>query len=147
MLMLNRIHRIPSFAQMQREMNGLFNALVSDVAPAVARTAGPAMNVWENQTHYFVEAELPGYKMEDIEVSVLGDEITVKGQRTITAAENASYLHRERNATQSFARTFTLPFSVQADKVEASLTDGVLLVSLPKSPEVQPRKIAVKSGR
>ncbi len=134
---------------MQRDMNTMFNALVPDIMPAAASQSGvPAMNVWENQTHYFIETELPGFRMDDIEVSVLGDEVTIKGQRTIDAPENGAWLHRERGVgRREFSRNFTLPFAVQADKVEASLNDGVLLVSLPKSPEVQPRKIAVKGGK
>ena len=143
MLVLNRIHQVPTFARMHREMNELLNAF-GPTAPISG--FAPAMNVWENETDYFVEAELPGFKMEDIEISVLGDEVTIKAQRTAAVVENATYLRKERQHG-AFTRTFTLPSAVQVDKVEASLTDGVLLVTLPKTPEVQPRKISVKVGK
>ncbi len=103
------------------------------------------MNVWENESSHFIEAELPGFRMDDIDISVLGDQVTIKGQRTPVEPANAVFLRRERRAS-TFARTFTLPNAVQADKVEASLADGVLLITLPKTPAVQPRRIAVKSG-
>jgi HSP20 family protein len=143
MLVLNRIHRIPTFARMQSEMNAMFNA-AANAATGTLPTA--AMNVWEDDTKYFIEAELPGFRMEDLEVSVLGDEVTIKGQRNFAEPANAAYLCRERRAG-TFSRTFTLPNPMQADKVEASLTDGVLLITLPKTPAVQRRKIAVKSGK
>lgn len=146
MLMINRIHRVPAFAAMQRDMNELFNAITTDaVAPC---SSGPAMNVWENALSYFIEAELPGFKMEDIDVSVLGDEVTVKGQRVMGDREGAAYLRRERRVgSESFSRSFALPAALDVAKVEAALNDGVLLITLPKTPAVQPRKIAVKSAK
>jgi HSP20 family protein len=145
MLMLNRIHRVPSFARMHQEMNDLFQAMVSDAA-IPAPCFAPAMNVWETDSNYFIEAELPGFRMEDIEVSVLGDEVTIKGERKTTAPEKAAYLRRERRLGE-FTRTFTLPNGIESQHVEASLIDGVLLVTLPKSPAAQPRRIAVNSSK
>jgi HSP20 family protein len=138
--MLNRIPTMTSFPRVSE----WFDAMLSDTL-APARINGPAMNVWENQTAYFIEAELPGFHMEDIDVSVLGDVVTIKGQRKLSQPENAMWLRRERTGG-SFTRTWTLPNAVEVDKVEASLTNGVLLVTLPKTPAVQPRRISVKSG-
>jgi HSP20 family protein len=144
MLVLNRIPAVPTFAQMHREMNQLLNAFAPRVSAASSGYA-PAMNVWQNETGYFIEAELPGFKMEDIDISVLGDQVTIKARRRAPKIENATYLRTERHHGE-FTRTFTLPGPVQVDKVEASLIDGVLTVTLPKTPEVQPRKITVKVG-
>jgi HSP20 family protein len=146
MLMINRIHRVPVFASMQRELNDLFNTISSDSGPS--RSTGPAMNVWEDDSRYFIEAELPGFRMEDIDVSVLGDEVTVHGQRTMRDRDGAAYLRRERReGTESFSRSFNMPRAIDTANVVAELNDGVLLITLPKTPEVQPRKIAVKSGK
>jgi HSP20 family protein len=138
MLVFNRIHNIPVFPSFPRA------AFVARPA-TTAQEFAPAMNVSESDIDYTIEAELPGYQMQDIEVSVLGDEVTIKGQRAITTPEGAVHLRRERRGG-AFSRTFTLPETVQVDKVAASLNDGVLLITLPKSPAVQPRKIAVKAG-
>jgi HSP20 family protein len=145
MLMLNRMSRVYPLSRMHQEMNQLFNTVFPDFTAAAPRTATPAMNVWEDDKAYFIEAELPGYHMDDLDVTVLGDAVTIKGKRPQNDAENATYLRRERVAGE-FERTWTLPGEVLTDKVEASLKDGVLLVTLPKSPETQPRKIAVMSG-
>lgn len=139
MLILNR----HPFSQIHREMDELFGSMLSD-APT-ARVNTPPMNIWEESDKYFVEAELPGYRFEDLEVGVLGHELTVKGTRTLKDAADAKMLRRER-VGGSFIRTWTLPVEIDADKVEASLTNGVLLITLPKSPQSQPRKITVKAA-
>jgi HSP20 family protein len=138
MLVFNRIQNVPVFPGFPRA------AFVARSAASTHEFA-PAMNVSETDSDYTIEAELPGFRMEDIEVAVLGDEVTIKGQRTLTAPDTATYLRRERRGG-AFSRTFTLPEHVQVDKVAASLNDGVLLITLPKSPAAQPRKIAVKTG-
>jgi len=102
------------------------------------------MNVWEDEGHYVIEADVPGFRMTDIEVSVLGDEVTIKGARTGATPENATLLRRERRDGE-FERTFTLPKALASDKVEATLNDGVLRVTLPLTPEAQPRRIEVKT--
>lgn len=141
MLILNR----HPFSQFRREMDELFGSILADAPGLPASRTAPPMNVWEEAEHYVIEAELPGYRLEDIEVSVLGDEATLKGRRMITDPEGATMLRRERQAG-SFSRTWTLPASIDPEKVEASLTHGVLRVNLPKTPQAQPRRIAVKSA-
>jgi HSP20 family protein len=102
------------------------------------------MNVWADEGRYVIEADLPGFRMADIEVSVLGDEVTIKGARKGSTPETATLLRRERRDGE-FERTFTLPKAVAGDKVEATLNDGVLRVTLPLTPEAQPRRIEVKA--
>lgn len=138
MLVFNRFHNISAFPSFPR-------ATFVARAATPAREFAPAMNVCESDTDYTIEAELPGFRMEDVEVSVLGDEVTIKGQRTLTAPEGAVHLRRERRGG-AFSRAFTLPEAVEVDKVAASMNDGVLLITLPKSPAIQPRRIAVKTG-
>jgi HSP20 family protein len=104
------------------------------------------MNVWEDEKAWFIEAELPGYRMEDLDISVLADQVTVKGKREVAEPQGATFLRRER-ASNEFERTWTFPADVSADGVEAALNNGVLLLTLPKSPKVQPRKITVKTAK
>lgn len=149
MLILNRSPVMP-LSQMHNELTDMFNTLfpVSPhvATPGVVSRTAPPMNVWEQEGRYFIEAELPGYIMSDLHVSVLGDEVTIKGERQIAAQEGATYLRRERRSG-SFARTWTMPAEVDADRVEASLRDGVLLITLPKSQKALPRKIEVKASK
>jgi HSP20 family protein len=142
MLIMNRV----PLAEMRNEVNQLFNSVLSDF-PSVAfrgqRAATPPMNVWEDGPKYFIEAELPGFSLEDVEVSVIGNEVTIMGQRRLAEVEGATYLRRERNSG-TFTRKWTLPADIAIDQVQASMNNGVLQIVLPKSEKAQPRKIEVK---
>ncbi len=114
--------------------------LAFNVAPTY-----PALNVWETEEALAVEAELPGFKMENIELSVMGRELTIKGERSQESATDATWHRRERSAG-TFARVLRLPFDVDAEKIAASFKDGVLHVTLPKAEAARPRRIEVKTG-
>jgi HSP20 family protein len=132
--------------KLQSDVNRLFDSMFEDgYSAGAARPYGatwPAFNTWEDGDAAYVEAELPGLTMEDIEVSVLGREVTIGGERRIGNPDGATWLRRERSGGR-FTRTLTLPWDVDADKVEAKLSDGVLTVRLPKSDTARPRKIKV----
>ncbi len=105
----------------------------------------PAMNISEDDTNIYAEIELPGLKMEDIEVSVLGDQLAVKG--TIQSEQHESVdFHRRERRYGSFSRVVQLPVEIDADKVKAELRNGVLTVTMPRAASVCPRKIEVKRG-
>lgn len=125
------------------DLDRLFNGFF-DEWPALDRTtAFPALNVWEDGRNYFIEAELPGLRMEDLEVTAVGAELTLKGQRKEETLKDAVYHRRERGAG-SFVRSIRLPAAVDTADVKATLQNGVLSISLPKAKEAQPRKIEVK---
>lgn len=108
-------------------------------------TAFPALNIWEDGEALYAEAEVPGVSENDIEIYAVGNELTIKGTRKPRESEGASY-HRRERGTGEFTRVVTLPAEVNADKVQATLKDGVLTVTLPKVDEAKPRKIAVKTS-
>jgi len=105
----------------------------------------PPLNVWETKRAWIVESELPGYTMEQLDISLLGDQLTLSGSREVSAPEGANVLRSERRS-QEFTRTITLPGDVDQEGVTASLRNGVLTIELPKSPAAQPRKIPVANG-
>ena len=103
----------------------------------------PAIDIYEKEDKYIVKAELPGMKEEDIDVSVVGDTLTIKGERkTEEEVKDEDYYRCER-AYGSFMRSISLPSEVEADKIEAKYEDGVLEVSLPKAAEVKPKRVTV----
>ncbi len=104
----------------------------------------PAVNVWENEEVLFAEAEVPGLKLEDLEILVTGNELTIKGERGDEKQEGVTY-HRRERGTGTFAGVVRLPVDVDVNKVEARLENGVLTVMLPKAAGALPRKIAVKA--
>ena len=103
----------------------------------------PALNVWEQDNELFVEAEVPGLKSEDLDISVVANQLIIKGRRTDFEQREATYHRRERGVGE-FTRTIELPVVVEPDAVQAKLTDGVLLITLPKAETAKPRKIQVK---
>jgi HSP20 family protein len=105
----------------------------------------PPLNLWEDDNFVYTEAELPGLKLEDLEITVTGDnQLTIKGKRESKAPPKAEW-HRQERAFGSFERVLTLPVSVDAAKVEARLENGVLIIKMAKSEAAKPRKITVKA--
>lgn len=92
----------------------------------------------------FVEMELPGLELEDLEILIVGNKLTVKGERKRPSLDGMRWLHQERGFG-SFQREFLLPERVEGDKVDAKLNCGVLTITLPKRAEDKPRRIEVRS--
>lgn len=146
-MMLRRINESLPFPGLRDELDRTFGELfdtVAGLAPMgpLGRRAFPAVNIWEDEKHLYAEAEVPGLTMGDIEVSVLGNELTIRGERKGAEREGVSF-HRRERGLGAFSRVLHLPFDVDADRVSAALRDGVLTVTLPKAPSVLPRKIKV----
>jgi HSP20 family protein len=105
----------------------------------------PDVDLRETQDAYLLEADLPGFKQEEVEITVTGDRLTISGQREPPKEDSRQYLLRERPAGE-FVRTFVLPTGTDADGVRAEFKEGVLLVTIPKRPEVQARKVPLGKG-
>jgi HSP20 family protein len=113
------------------------------IAPAGA--AGMAIDVYETKDEVVVKAALPGVKPEQVEVTITGDALTIRGEseeKQETREEN--YIRKERRYG-TFARSVTLPAGLTADKAEAIFENGVLTLKIPKSEEVKPKSIKVKA--
>jgi len=139
------------FAPLMRlrgEMDRLFENFFEDLPSARPYGAGyPGVNLWEEGDSAYLEAELPGLTLDDVEVYVTGNEVAINGQRRIGGQEDAKQdgvnWHRRERSQGRFSRTMTLPWEIDADKVEARLQDGVLTVKLPKCESCKPRKVKV----
>lgn len=149
-MLAQRVDGTRPVLRLRNDMERLFGGFF-DTFPAWApfrsfeRCTLPAVDVWEDDRTLYAEVEVPGLKMADIEVLVMGDELTIKGERKDESVEEERFHRRERIA-DSFTRVFRLPVEVDADKVKAALHDGVLTITLPKAQATLPRKIEVKSG-
>ena len=127
-------------SRLQQQMNELF----SGAGGAVHEY--PAVNVWNSEGGAVLTAELPGMVAEDLEINVHHDTLTICGTRKpMGFSEDAKALRREREFGR-FSRTLTLPFRVDANKVEASLQKGVLRLALPRAEADKPHKISVKAA-
>ncbi|WP_395730606.1 Hsp20/alpha crystallin family protein [Prosthecobacter sp.] len=104
----------------------------------------PLVDIIEDSNEYLVKAELPELKKEEVKVSVENGELTISGERKSEKEEKDKKFHRIERSYGSFIRSFTLPESVNADKVSAEFKDGVLSVHLPKDEKAKPKSIEVK---
>lgn len=113
--------------------------------PAVA-VSYPPLNVWEDEGFTYVESELPGLTLDDLEIFVTPpDQLVLKGTRPKPATPAQAAWQRHERAFGSFTRTLTLPSAVDPAKVDARLENGVLMIKLAKSEAAKPKKISVKS--
>jgi HSP20 family protein len=128
---------------MDRLLNGLVNEFADGGWPWGVRSQ-PAVNVWEKPEALIVEMEVPGVESNQIDMAVVGNELTIKVEQP-TAPEQEVTFHRRERPAGAFSRVLRLPIEVAADKVEADLRNGVLTITLPKAETARPRKIPINS--
>ena len=126
-------------ARVNRNMQQRFGGVS---APVVAEF--PLINMWRNDSDVIVTAEVPGVDPKDMDISVIEKTVTIKGVRKPEENVPQEAYHRSERGYGTFSRTFELPFKVNADKVEAKFSKGVLYVTLPRVEEDKPRKISIK---
>jgi HSP20 family protein len=127
-----------------RTVNELVESVFQDFpAFGVSTRRYPALNAWEDEQALYVEAELPGFRIEDLDINIKANELTISGRRADAAPEGAT-LHRRERPSGSFTRTVRLGTQVDAGAVSAALKLGVLTITLPKAQAAKARKIDVK---
>lgn len=132
------------FDRLRREMDELFGALSGGTLPMLSAGVFPLTNVTEDKENYYVRAELPGIKSNELDIQVTAEGISISGERKIPVeGDNVRYHRREREAGK-FSRSISLPGEIDVNKVKASMENGVLKVTIPKSEAAKPRQITVK---
>lgn len=104
----------------------------------------PSVDVYETSEGIVLEADLPGLKAEDFELSIENNVLTLKGERKFEKKTDEGNYHRVERSYGGFTRSFTLPTTVDVNNVAADFKDGVLKVSLPRREETKPRQIQVQ---
>ncbi len=130
-------------SDMDRLLSGFLPSALDDLWPGTVRGL-PAANICEQGEELIVEMEVPGVKSDQIDVSVLGEELSIKVERPDLSQEGVTY-HRRERPTGSFTRVLQLPYAIDSQKVEADLHEGVLTLRLPKAEAAKTRKINVTS--
>jgi len=105
----------------------------------------PAVDVSESGDKITVKAEVPGMEAKDIEISMVGDTLTIKGEKKAEREEKEENYHVVERSYGSFTRAMKLPAPVDPDKVEATYKNGLLTIVLPKKEEVKPKAIEIKA--
>ena len=133
---------------LQREMNRLFDDFFGrDFFVEPFRGIGewrPALDVAETDTSVVVKADLPGLEVKDLDVSIRGDLLTIKGEKKEEKEEKTKSYHRVERHYGSFERSVRLPATVKADRVNASFKNGVLHIELPKTGEARQKSVHIK---
>ena len=129
---------LPSF----RFFEDALNRLVSE--PRTTRPWSPSVDILETENALVLRADLPELKLEDIEVRVENQTLTIKGERKFEKDEKVKGYHRIERSYGSFLRSFAIPTTVEPEKVAADYKNGVLTVTLPKKEEAKPRHVKVE---
>jgi HSP20 family protein len=154
-MILRRISDLPSgmwrspfeeLERMRRDMDRLFEDLTGGMFREPRAGVFPLVNVTEGSDNYYVRAELPGIKAEDLDISVTGNSLSIAGERRIRAEDEKANYHRREREAGKFNRVISLPAQVDTAKVEASCVDGILTVVLAKSEAAKPTQITVKTS-
>jgi HSP20 family protein len=106
----------------------------------------PALDIAERKDAYLVAVELPGVKLDELEITLEDGLLTIQGERQFTSESSEEQYHRVERSSGAFRRSITLPAHVMADEVEASMDDGVLRILVPKAEEAKPKRIQVTPG-
>jgi HSP20 family protein len=131
---------------LQEEVNRLFSTNLTRGfgEEGIGRGAWiPSVDIFENKDQIVLEAELPGMKREDFDLTIENNVITLRGERRFEKQDDTDNYHRVERSYGSFTRSFTLPQSVSADGATAEYANGVLRVTLPKREEAKSRRIQI----
>lgn len=139
----------PEFVSLRQAMDRMLED--SFVLPArldgvLGRSPALPVDVYQTPNEMVIKADLPGAKPEEVEVSITGDTLTIKGEsKDETEVKRDGYFLKERRFG-SFSRSLTLPPGLNSDSVEAKFENGVLTLTVPKAEEVKPKQIKIKAA-
>ncbi len=147
MAIIRWVDPLKELSAIHERMNQLFDetflpARASEAVPAAAMWA-PAVDIYESGDEIVVKAEVPGIDRDAVAVEVKDGILTLRGERKFEKEENEENYHRIERSYGAFVRSFALPSSIDPEKVNAVLRDGVLEVKLTKKEQAKPRKVTV----
>lgn len=141
-MLWTELDRFGSFIDPWRSFERLNRAAGS--VPATAAEF-PAVNVWANGDNATLSAELPGIDPADVDISVMGKSVTLKASRRAEEVKDGESYHRRERWCGQFNRAIDLPYTIDAAKVQAKFSRGILHLTLPRAEEEKPKKISIKS--
>jgi len=151
MSLIPYIRRVASPSRFLADRPGLFESIFDDFPFARSfgldrENAVPAVDILEKNGNLILRAELPGISEKDIELKLDGSVLTLKGERKLENESKREDYHRIESFHGTFSRSFTLPETLEREKIKADYKNGVLTVTIPQKPELKPREIPVTAG-
>lgn len=132
---------------LRERMNRLFEDAVStarsEEKDMISSNWAPAVDIYEDENQLVLTAEIPGISEKDVEIKVEDNTLSIHGERKLEKETKEENYHRIERAYGSFFRSFTLPNHIDQDKIQAEHENGVLKITMPKKPELQPRKVKI----
>ena len=128
----------------RNDFDQLFDTLVSGGSPGNGIHYAAPADVHETPEAYVIRMDLPGVSQKDVKVSILGDTLTIRGERKLETVNEKENIHYRERRSGSFERSFTLAAPVRPEEVRASYKDGVLEVSVPKAEQARTREIEIQ---
>lgn len=132
---------------MQRELERVTGMSLFGEGRTIGGGNYPPVNLFNGPEDVLVQFEMPGVKREDLDLSITGETLVVKGAMRPQDGEDKFQYQRRERGTGEFSRTVVLPDKVEAEKVDAQLAGGILTIRLPKSEAAKPKQIRVKQGQ
>ena len=132
------------FSDLQEEMNRLFDITAGRLRGGDIIPWSPSLDIYEEKDSLIVKADLPGLSEKDIDISIQGDTLTIRGERKQETETKEKDFYRCERIYGAFQRSVTLPYPVDQSKVKATYKHGVLEVRLPKAEEAKQKKIHVE---
>jgi len=129
---------------LQEQINQLFDFDTPWVPGIFDRSVSPAVDMTENQESVEILVEIPGIELKDLDLSITGNVLTLKGEKKLDRKERDGGLVRQEIWEGTFQRTLSLPDSVDGAQAQAELKDGILKIILPKKEEAKPKQISVR---
>ena len=142
-MLVRRTDPLRDLALLSRRMEDIFRGANADAGEAMANWT-PTMDVVEKDDRILLRAELPGMSDEDVEITVENRTLTIQGEKKSEHEETEGHFHRLESRYGSFYRSFSLPITVDQERIDARFSKGVLEIELPKAEQAKPKKISVK---
>lgn len=130
--------------RLRNQLDELYGALSGGAFPKLSAGVFPLTNITEDGKNFYVRAELPGMKSNDLNIQVTSNGISISGERKIPEEGNKVKYHRREREAGKFSRLINLSGDIDIDKVDAVLKNGILTIKIPKAETVKPRQITVK---
>jgi HSP20 family protein len=146
MTVITRWDPFREFSTLQDRMNRLFRETQGPEESLTTSSFAPPVDVYEDEHNVSLKIEVPGIDEKDIDVRIENNVLTVHGERKLEKEEKEENFRRVERQYGSFTRTFTLPTTVDAEKVSANYDKGTLKIALPKKAEAKPKQIKVNVG-
>lgn len=135
---------------LREKMNRLFEEAFTsrgEEKELISSSWTPSVDIYETENALVLNAELPGLDEDDIEIKIEDNTLSIKGERKFEKETKEENYHRIERAYGSFYRSFSLPSYVDQDKIEAEHENGILKITMPKKPELKPRKVKVLKAK